>query len=62
MPIELSELIVFGYDFSDTQDDLGVGEMGVKHPLLVTRIKVSNTGPKGHLVFNGLSLFNYNQT
>ena len=42
--------------------DLGVGEMGFifcgTHPLLMTRIEVSNPGPKGPLVYLG-SLFHH---
>ena len=51
--IELSDLIGFGYDLSDTQDGLECWRMGIifcgKHPLL-TRIQVSDPGPMGPLV------------
>ena len=49
-------LIGFGYDLSDTQDGLSVGEMGFifcgKHPLLMTRIRVSDPEPQGPSSFN----------
>ena len=47
--IKLSDLIGFGYDLSDTQDGLECWRMGFifygKHPLLLTRIQVSDPGP-----------------
>ena len=43
--IDLSDLIGFGYDLSDTQDGLKCWRMGIifcgLHPLLLTRIQVS---------------------
>ena len=52
--IELSDLIGFGFDLSDTQDGLKCWRMGIifcgKHPLLLTSIQVSNPGPMGPLV------------
>ena len=53
--IELSDLIGFGYDLSDTQDGLKCWRIGVfffcgKHPLLLTRIKVSDPGSMGPLI------------
>ena len=52
--IELSDLIGFGYDVSDTQDGLKCWKMGFifcgKHPLPLTRIRMSDPGPKGSLV------------
>ena len=49
MLIELSDLIGFGYDLSDTQDGLKCWKIWFifcgKHPLLVTRIQVSDSGP-----------------
>ena len=55
--IELSDLIGFGYDLSYTQDGLKCWRMVFifcgKHPLLVTRIQVSNSGAKGPLVSVG---------
>ena len=44
--IELSDLVGFGYDLSATQDGLKCWRMGIifcgKHPLLLTRIQVSD--------------------
>ena len=52
--IERSDLIGFGYDLSDTQDGLKCLRMGFifcgNHPLLLTRIHVSDLGPMGPLV------------
>ena len=52
--IELSDLIGFGYHLIDSQDGLKCWRMGIifcsKHPLLLTRIQVSNPGPMGPLV------------
>ena len=49
--VVLSDLIGFGYDLSDTQDGLKCWRMGIifcgKHPLLLTRIQVSDPGPMG---------------
>ena len=57
--IELSDLIGFGYDLSDTQDELKCWRMGFKlcgiHPHLLTRIKVSDSGPMCPLVSNHLT-------
>ena len=48
---ELSSLIGFDYDLSDTQDGLKSWRMGFmvcgKHPLLLTKIQMSNSGPIG---------------
>ena len=53
--IELSDLIYFGYDLSDTQDRLWCWSNGVmgfmycgKHPLLMTRIQGNNIGVMPH--------------
>ena len=54
--IELSELIGFDYDLSDTQDGLRCWRNGIYILWLtsfpVTRIQVSFPGPKGPLVLN----------
>ena len=53
--IELSDLIGLGYDLSITQDGLKCWRMEIifcgKHPLLLTRIQVSDRGPMGPLCF-----------
>ena len=58
--IELSDLIGFGYDLSDTKDGLKCWRMGIvfcgKHPLLLTRIQVSNPVSMGPLVVFNLRL------
>ena len=60
--IELSNLIGFGYDLSDNRDGLKCWRMGFifggKHPLLLTRIQMSNPGPMGSHVFNCWCLIN----
>ena len=52
--MELSDLIGFGYDLSETQDGIKCWRMGIifggKDPLLLTRIRVSDPGPIGPLV------------
>ena len=52
--IELSDLIGFGYDLSDTQDGLKCLRMDFifcgYHPLLLTRNYVSDLGPMDPLV------------
>ena len=49
--IELSDFIGFGYDLSDTQDGLKCWRIGIifcgKHPLLLTRIQVSDIQEHG---------------
>ena len=53
--IELSDLIGCGYDLSDTQDGFECWGMRIifcgKHPLLLTRIQVSDPGPMCILLF-----------
>ena len=53
--IELSELIGFGYDLSDTQDGLKCLRIGFifcgEQTILVTSIQVSDPGPKGPLSY-----------
>ena len=48
---ELSSLIGFGYDLSDTQDGLKSWRMGFmvcgEHPLFLTKNQMSNSGPIG---------------
>ena len=50
---------------SDTQDGLNCGRIGFifrgKHPLLVTRIQVSDPGPKDPLVFQKYAIAHCNQ-
>ena len=52
--IEISDLIGFGYDLSDTQDGPKCWRREFifcgKHPLLLTNIHVSDRGPMGTLV------------
>ena len=53
--IELSDLIGFVYERIDTQDGLKCCRMGFifcgKHAIGMTRIQVSNPGPKGPLAY-----------
>ena len=59
--IELSDLIRFGYDLSDTQDGLKCWRMGIvlcgKYAFLLTRIQVSDPGPMGPLVIQVFTNF-----
>ena len=52
--IKLNDLIGFVYDLSDTQDGLKCWRMGFilcgEHPLLLTMIQVSDSGPMCPLV------------
>ena len=54
--IELSDSIGFGYDLSDTQDGLKYWRMIFifcgKHPILMTRMQVSDLGPMCPLVYS----------
>ena len=54
MQIELSDLLVFVYDLTDTQGGLKCWRMGYifcgKHPLLLPRIQLSDPGPMDPLV------------